>query len=58
MLLAERSHPFRYNDEILYVAVTNNTWMQELVLKKQEIRTQCAQISGECIRDVLFQIRS
>ena len=29
-LLASRSHPFRFKDSILYIAVQNNAWLQEL----------------------------
>ncbi len=57
-LLASRSHPFRFHDSILYVAVQNNSWLQELYLRKAEILRQCrAQIPQE-IRDIIFLIRS
>ncbi len=57
-LLASRSHPFRFSDSILYIAVQNNSWLQELYLRKAEILRQCrAQIPQE-IRDIIFLIRS
>ncbi len=57
-LLASRSHPFRFHDSILYIAVQNNSWLQELYLRKGEILRQCrAQIPQE-IRDIIFLIRS
>lgn len=57
-LLAQRSHPYRYKDGILYVAVQNNSWLQELVLRKQEIIAKCTSECGEQLRDLLFYIRT
>jgi len=57
-LLAERSHPFRFKEGVLYVAVSNSSWMQELVLRKGEILSRCVQISGEAIQEVIFLIRT
>ncbi|HPN40996.1 MAG TPA: DUF721 domain-containing protein [Candidatus Cloacimonadota bacterium] len=57
-LLAQRSHPYRYKDGILYVAVQNNSWLQELVLRKQEIIAKCAQECGETPKDMMFFIRA
>ncbi|MCB5247397.1 MAG: DUF721 domain-containing protein [Candidatus Cloacimonetes bacterium] len=57
-LLASRSHPFRFHDSVLYIAVQNNSWLQELYLRKAEILRQCrAQIPQE-IKDIIFFIRS
>lgn len=57
-LLASRSHPYRYHDSILYIAVQNNSWLQELYLKKADILRQCRrQIPGE-IKDIIFFIRN
>lgn len=36
-LLSEKSHPIKYENHVLYVAVSNNTWMQELILLKKSI---------------------
>jgi len=57
-LLAQRSHPYRYKDGILYVAVQNNSWLQELVLRKQEIIAKCALECDETPKDLLFFIRT
>jgi len=57
-LLAQKSHPYRYKDGILYVAVQNNSWLQELVLRKQEIIHKCGSECGEAPRDILFFIRT
>lgn len=57
-LLAQKSHPYRYHDGILYVAVQNNAWLQELVLRKHEIIAKCASECGEQLKDLLFYIRT
>ncbi len=57
-LLASRSHPFRFHDSILYVAVQNNSWLQELYLRKAEILRQCRTQIPQEIRDIIFLIRS
>ncbi|HOY84458.1 MAG: DUF721 domain-containing protein [Candidatus Cloacimonetes bacterium] len=57
-LLASRSHPFRFHDSILYVAVQNNSWLQELYLRKAEILRQCRTKIPQEIRDIIFLIRS
>lgn len=36
-LLAERSTPAKYEFDTLFVRVYNSTWLQELILTKQEI---------------------
>ncbi len=57
-ILAEKSHPFRFKNYILYVAVANNTWMQELVLRKKEIVANCQKQSGETVNDIIFLIHT
>ncbi|HQH50594.1 MAG TPA: DUF721 domain-containing protein [Candidatus Cloacimonadota bacterium] len=57
-LLAARSHPFRYQDAVLYISVQNNTWLQELFLQKKKILQQCRSIVKTEIREIIFQIRS
>lgn len=57
-LLAARSHPFRYQDSVLYISVQNNTWLQELFLQKKKILQQCRSIVKTEIREIIFQIRS
>ena len=55
-LLASRSHPYRYHTGILYVAVHNSSWMQELVLRKTDILSRCRSIIPDEIRDIIFLI--
>lgn len=57
-LLASRSHPFRFYNSILYVAVQNNAWLQELVLNKTEILRQCRTQTKAEVKDLVFKIRT
>ena len=57
-LLAARSHPFHLKDSILYVAVENNSWLQELVLRKLYILKQLNDKTGEEIKDIIFLIKT
>lgn len=57
-LLAEKSHPFRYRDSILYVSVQNNSWMQELILHKKHLIEKCQQLSKEPVQDIVFMLRA
>ena len=57
-LLAQKSHPYRYKDEVLFVAVENNSWLQELVLRKQELIARYQAISRIKLKDILFFIRT
>lgn len=56
-LLAERSHPIKLDNDILYVGVQNSTWMQELVLRKADIISKYAAY-GENINDIIYLINS
>jgi hypothetical protein len=57
-LLASRSHPVKLEQNILFVGVQNNTWMQELLLLKQDIISKYKSIFQEEIADIIFLIRS
>lgn len=56
-LLAGRSHPYRFRDHVLFIAVQNNSWLQELILHKTEILQRCRMQTEEEIRDIIFMIR-
>ena len=56
-LLAERSCPVKYENNVLFVGVKNNTWMQELILTKQRIIDSYRQKLKINIRDIVFLIR-
>ncbi|MCB5245955.1 MAG: DUF721 domain-containing protein [Candidatus Cloacimonadaceae bacterium] len=57
-LLAAKSHPFHLKDSILYVAVENNSWLQELILRKADIIKQLNYNTGEEIKDIIFLIKT
>jgi len=57
-LLAQKSFPYRYKDDILFVAVDNNSWLQELVLRKQELIARYQAVSQIKPKDILFFIRT
>ncbi|HQB97937.1 MAG: DUF721 domain-containing protein [Candidatus Cloacimonadaceae bacterium] len=56
-LLAERSYPLKLENKVLFVGVQNSTWMQELVLLKQDILAKYRQY-GEELDDIIFIINS
>ncbi len=57
-LLASHSHPFKYENHVLFVAVHNNTWMQELMLLKANIISKYNTILEEGISEIVFMISS
>jgi len=57
-ILAERSHPSKLENGVLFVTVQNNTWMQELLLRKQEIISRYKILYKEEIADIIFLIGS
>lgn len=57
-LLAEKSHPIKYEQNTVYVAVENNTWLQELVLLKAKILKDLAKTTGLDIKDMYYMIRT
>ncbi len=57
-LLSSRSHPIKLENNVLYIAVQNNTWMQELILLKQDIINKYKTIHQEEIAEIVFLISS
>ena len=57
-LLAERAFIHKIENNILFVAVTNNVWMQELVLQKQMIKAKIFDQLKIKILDIVFFITS
>lgn len=57
-LLASRSYPLKLEQNTLFVAVQNNTWMQELVLLKSDILSKYKNIFQEEIAELVFVISS
>ncbi|MEN6444698.1 MAG: DUF721 domain-containing protein [Candidatus Cloacimonas sp.] len=57
-LLASKSYPEKLENGVLFVAVQNNTWMQELILIKDEIISKYKSIYKEEIAEIVFLISS
>ena len=57
-LLASKSYPIKIENKVLFVTVHNNTWMQELILMKDDIISKFKNIYGEEIADIVFLISS
>lgn len=57
-LLAEKSHPTKYDKQVLFVAVSNNTWMQELILLKSNILARYRFEHKIDIKQIVFFIKS
>ncbi len=57
-LMAEKSYPIKFEKKVLYVAVSNNTWMQELVLLKQSIIAKYRLEHGIEIKQIVFLVKS
>jgi predicted nucleic acid-binding Zn ribbon protein len=53
-LLAERSTPVKYEHHVLFVRVTNSTWMQELILIKTQIIQKLVSQLHIPIEDIIF----
>ena len=58
-MLAERSHPDRYERGTVWVAVQGSAWAQELRMMKDTILSRLATISGDpnLFKDVRFGVR-
>ncbi len=57
-LLAERSHPVKLQNNVLFVGVQNSAWMQELILLKADILDKYKSQFGEDLQDIVFTIRT
>jgi hypothetical protein len=57
-LLAERSTPEKYEHHILFIKVSNSTWMQELILIKPLIIERLNKSLNLQVNDIVFLIGS
>lgn len=57
-LLAEKSRPLKIDNGILYIAVSNNSWMQELVLLKSRIHARYRRDPDLGITEIIFVIKA
>jgi hypothetical protein len=53
-LLAERSTPEKYEHHVLFVKVSNPSWMQELILIKQDIISRLNSRLELQVNDIIF----
>jgi predicted nucleic acid-binding Zn ribbon protein len=53
-LLAERSTPVKYEHHVLFVRVSNPTWMQELVLIKDKVMERLNRTLELQCNDIVF----
>ncbi|MCD4819083.1 MAG: DUF721 domain-containing protein [Candidatus Cloacimonetes bacterium] len=55
-LLSERAKIIKFENKILFIAVTNNVWMQELVLRKYKIMQDIQNKLYIKLDDIIFFI--
>jgi hypothetical protein len=53
-LLAERSFISHLDQNVLFVAVTNSTWMQEFVILKQPLLAKLHEYGFDKITEIVF----
>ena len=53
-LLSERTKLIKIENQTLFVAVSNNIWMQELLLNKQELLEKIRKSSGVKLENIVF----
>ena len=56
-ILAERTSIQKLEKNVLFVSVTNNVWMQELVLNKNMIIAKIKTVLNVEIEDIIFFIK-
>ncbi|MCF7911768.1 MAG: DUF721 domain-containing protein [Candidatus Cloacimonetes bacterium] len=56
--VAEKAKPVKFENSILKVAVSNNIWMQELILYKHKIRAQYRKNFKIDIQDIIFFVNT
>lgn len=57
-LLAEKAVVLRIENNVLFVGVSNNVWMQELVLMKRKILFDIKRTCGLKLKNIIFTINS
>lgn len=53
-IMAERSSIVKYENSILFIKAVNHAWMQEFVIKKNEILKEFNNRSRVKIKDIIF----
>lgn len=57
-LISKRTTIVKCENGVLFVSVSNNIWMQELVLTKSDLMEQIAKQSAVKLRDIVFYLDS
>lgn len=57
-LLSERSSINKLENGVLFISVTNNVWMQELILRKFQIMKDINSILNVQLSDIVFFMKS
>ena len=57
-LLEERTRLIKLEHNVLFVAVSNNVWMQELILDKHRIIAHLRRVTGIDLENIIFRIGS
>jgi len=56
-LLAERASIIKLENGVLFIAVTNNVWMQELVLRRSQLISDINRILDVKLSNIVFFIK-
>lgn len=57
-LLADRTEIVKMENNVLFIAVSNNVWMQELILQKYRIIGAIKRRAGVSLSDIIFFIKT
>jgi predicted nucleic acid-binding Zn ribbon protein len=55
-ILAEKTQLIKIENEVLFVSVSNNVWMQELILRKEQIRKDILSKLKVNLNEIVFFI--
>lgn len=57
-LLSQRTEIVKYDNNILFVGVSNSVWLQELILRKPLLIKDIKKKTGISLKDIVFFIKS
>lgn len=57
-LLADRTEIVKMENKVLFIAVSNSVWMQELILQKYRIIGAIKRKAGVTLSDIIFFIKT
>ncbi len=55
--IAKRASIEKYEKGTLFVSVSNNVWLQELVLMKEKLIKKLSKATGVTLKDIIFYIK-